>query len=474
MGNVRRIDAGPDSSCTPRPVPRLSFRENLAGVRAMRRDQLAFLQRSRKTHGDIFRMRLGGLPMVVLTNPDHVHHVLVDRHTNYDKENFLYRTVRAILREGLIGNPGGATWSRNRRLMQPTFNHASVARFAPNMTGQTAELLRAWPPRAASGAVVDVVPPLADLALKIVLRSLFGVDPDARSRKFERDFLEVNRRLGDFLRFPFPPLHWRTPARDRLRFLTREMDGFVSYLFQVRQGRTEQADGHRSGPQQQDLFTLLVRAVDAETGTGLTPTQLANEVLAMIIAGYETTSNSIAWVFYQLARHPEVQHRVHDEVDDVLGGRMPAFDDLPRLPYSRMVVDETLRMFTPAWQTMRRAVDDDVIDGYHIPGGTELHLNMFLLHRHPDFWPAPDRFDPDRFTPEAVAARPRHAYQPFGSGPRYCIGKHFALAELHLILVMLAQTFSVTLPAADQPPVGFAPLVTLHPKGGLHLRLYRR
>ncbi|WP_347403662.1 cytochrome P450 [Solwaraspora sp. WMMD792] len=465
MTDPRRVDADPAARSSSRPVPRLGLRENLVGMQAMRRDQLAFLQEAVRNHGDIFRIRLGGMPMVVITNPEHIHHVLVDKHANYDKENFLWRTVRAVLREGLIGNRGDETWQRNRRLMQPTFNNASVARFAPNMTGLTADMIHRWAPEAASGAPVDVVGPLTDLALKIVLRSLFGVEPDERSHQFERDFLEVNRRLGDFLRFPFPPLSWRTPSRNRIRALTRDLDGFVRYLIETRQ--------HEPDGDHRDLFSLLRHAVDPVTGSGLTPQQLSNEILAMIIAGYETTSNSISWVYYQLARHPQVQQRVHDEVDTVLDGRVPTFDDLPRLAYTRMVIDETLRLFTPAWQTMRRAVTDDVIGGYHIPQGTEVLMNLFLLHRHPDFWPDPDRFDPDRFTPAAVAARPRHAYQPFGSGPRHCIGKHFARTELHLITVMLAQTFAVSLPE-DAPPVGFAPLVTLHPAGGMRLRLHRR
>ena len=242
------------------------------------------------------------------------------------------------------------------------------------------------------------------------------------------------------------------------------MDAFIAHLIAARME-------HESD--RPDLFTLLLNSLDEETGTGLTHDQLTNEILAMIIAGYETSSNSISWIFHQLAEHPDVQRRVQEEVDGVLDGRVPTFEDLPNLSYTRQVIDETLRLFTPAWQTMRHAVDEDVIGGYRIPKGTDVYLNLFTFHRHPEFWPEPTRFDPERFTPEEIAKRPRSAYQPFGSGPRYCLGKQFALTELHIITVMLAQTFHVTKPAG-QPPVGFAPLITLHPKGGIQLTLQRR
>lgn len=448
----------------PKVIPKLGLRENIRGLLAMRRDQLAFLVETVATYGDIVHLRLGGLPMVMINHPEYLHHVLVDNHRNYDKDNFLYRAVRTVLREGLIGNKGGETWRTHRKLMQPSFRLSSVAGFTAGITDLTTKMLRGWESRLDQDAVVDITTEVADIALKIVLRSLFGVDAGARARKFERDFLEVNAISGRFLRFPFPPLSWKSPMRNRLRVLIREMDDFIAYLID-----------HRSndGNDRPDLFTLLRDAVDEETGAGLTPTQLASEILAMIIGGYETSSNSISWIFYNIADHPDVQRRLQDEVDGVLDGRVPTFDDLSRLTYTRMVVDETLRMFTPAWQTMRHAIEDDVIDGYRIPGGTDVYLNLFTFHRHPEFWPDPTRFDPERFAPEEVAKRPRNVYQPFGSGPRHCLGKHFALTELHIMTAMLAQRFHVTKPDG-QPPVGFDPLITLHPKGGIQLRLRRR
>jgi cytochrome P450 len=280
---------------------------------------------------------------------------------------------------------------------------------------------------------------------------------------FERAFLEVNAIAGDFLRFPFPPLSWPTPAHNRLRRLVAELDTFVR---DVVRSQARQPSAHAS------LFAALPAAVDDESGMGLTTEQLCHEILGVIIAGYETTSNALAWVIYQLATHEETQRRVRAEVDAVLGGRRPTFADLSALEYTRMVVDETVRLCTPAWHTMRRAVADDVVGGYRIPRGSDIYLNMFTLHRHPRFWPDPERFDPDRFRPAAVQQRPRHVYQPFGSGPRHCLGKHFALTELVLVTAMFTQSLTAVRPPG-QPPVGFAPLVTLHPKGGIHLTMIR-
>ncbi|WP_369172888.1 cytochrome P450 [Streptomyces sp. R28] len=440
-------------------LPRLGLRDNVSGILAARRNQLGFIQHA-AAQGDIVRMRLGGIPMVLINHPDYFQHVLVDDHANYDKDNFLYRAVQTVFRGGLVSNPGGESWRVRRRMMQPSFNRGSIVDFTSGMTELTGDLLRRWADRSEPGAVVDVSGDIGDLALQIVLRSLFGVESTADVKAFERNFLELNTIVGNFFRMPFPPLD----RRPRLRALIREMDDFVDRLIRDRRTETDE---------RRDLFAALLNATHGHDGAGFTQQELLGEILSTIVSGYETSSHSIAWVFYRLARHPEIQSRVQQEVDEVLQGQSPTFDSLTELPYTRMVIDETLRLHTPAWQTMRRALRDDEIGGYHIPRGSSVYLNFLTYHRHPEFWPDPERFDPERFTPENTAKRPRNVYQPFGSGPRHCIGKYFALTEIHIITAMLAQSFTVTVPAG-QPPVGFSPLVTLHPRGGIHLHLTPR
>ncbi|HVV20584.1 MAG TPA: cytochrome P450 [Pseudonocardiaceae bacterium] len=444
-------------------VPRQSIREAARGIFAARRDMIGFLERGLNKHGDIFRMRLGGFPMIMVNHPDYVYRILTENHANYDKDNFMYRAIRPILRDGLIGNPGGESWRRRRRLMNPSFSRPAIAGFTEPMAEVAADILREWGAAADRGTLVDVSADASRLALRVVMRSLFGMGADPRVEAFERAFLEVNAIAGDFLRFPFPPLSWPTPAHNRLRRLVAELDAFVQDVVR----------SHAEHPRADaSLFAALPAAVDDETGIGLTTEQLCHEILGVIIAGYETTSNALAWVMYQLATHADAQRRVQAEVAAVLGGRTPSFADLSRLEYTRRVVDETVRLCTPAWHTMRRAVAADVVGGYRIPRGSDIYLNMFTLHRHPRFWPDPERFDPDRFLPEAVAQRPKHVYQPFGTGPRHCLGKHFSLTELVLVTAMFAQSLTAVRPAG-QPPVGFAPLVTLHPKGGIHLIMTR-
>ncbi|MER6912302.1 cytochrome P450 [Streptomyces sp. NPDC000594] len=440
-------------------IPSLGLRGSVSGILAARRNQLDFIQHA-TTQGDIVRMRLGGIPMILINHPDYFQHVLVDAHANYDKDNFLYRAVETVFRGGLVSNPGGESWHARRRMMQPSFKRGSTVDFTAGMTELTDDLLRRWAGRSDQGAVVDVSADIGNLSLQIVLRSLFGVAAGAEVKAFERNFLELNTIVGNFFRMPFPPLS----RRPRLRALIQEMDDFVDRLIRARRSGTEE---------RRDLFGALLDATHGDDGTGFTQQELLGEILSTIVSGYETSSHSIAWVFYRLARHPDIQSRVQKEVDEVLQGQPPTFDSLAKLPYTRMVIDETLRLHTPAWQTMRRALRDDEIDGYRIPRGSSVYLNFLTYHRHPEFWPDPERFDPERFTPENVAKRPRNVYQPFGSGPRHCIGKYFALTEIHLITAMLAQSFTVSVPAG-QPPVGFKPLVTLHPRGGIHLHLTPR
>ncbi|WP_030949876.1 cytochrome P450 [Streptomyces sp. NRRL S-646] len=451
----------------PRPVPAVGLRENLSGLAALRRDQVGHLCALVRRHGDIFRVLLGGMPVVMLNHPDLVQHVLVDHHTTYDKDTFMYRSVRSVIGDGLVAHEGGRVWHQRRRMLQPAFHRASVSRFTSVMADETDRMLAAWTRHGGEASAVDVTASAADLALKIVLRSLFGAASDERAARFEQDFLETNALAGAFFRFPFPPLGWPTPAHRRLRSRVAAMHGFIAELIDSRT--------HRGGddPARPDLFSLLLHALDEETGSRLTREQVTSEVLSMIVAGYETTSNAIAWICHQLAHLPEVQLRLQDEVDRVLGGRTPRFKDLTHLTYARMVVDETLRLFTPAWQTMRRAAADDVVGGHRIPAGTGIYINFLTLHRHPEFWPDPERFDPERFDPKAQAGRPRHAYQPFGAGPRHCIGKHFALTELLIITVMIAQSCTLAR-VPGTPRTSFAPLLTLHPADNIRLHIRSR
>lgn len=455
----------------PRPqlkeIPLVRARDGVGGTLAFKRDQLAFLAGALERHGDIFRFRPLGLPMVMVNHPDYIQHVLVERGENYDKNAVIFRVVRPVLRKGLIANPDMELWRRQRRMMAPHFTPRTVAKFASNMTGEAVEMLRRWEAGGRTGEVLDVTDEIGQLALRIVNRSLFNADVGAVAQAFERAFQTANSILGAFFRFPFPPLGVPTPSHLRLRRAISDMDEFVSAFINKR------LDEPAPENDDVDLLTLLLHSVDEEDGKGMDLEQLHHEVLNICIGAYETTTNTLSWAFYLLARHPEIEEKLHAELDRMLGDRVATFDDLPKLTYTRMIVEETLRIYSPAYQFMRRAREDDEIDGYRIPAGSNLLINSYFLHRHRDFWDDPERFDPERFTPEQIAQRPKHAYLPFGSGHRICIGKHFALTELTLVLATVARGHRLVLPegAPEVPPEA---LITLHPKNGIHLRLEHR
>ncbi|WJK39231.1 cytochrome P450 [Solwaraspora sp. WMMA2056] len=470
-----------------REIPTIRLGSGVGGTLAFKRDQITFLRRGIDRYGDIFRFRPLGIPMVLVNHPDYIRHVLVDEGEKYDKNAVLFKVVRPVLRKGLIANPDMELWRRQRRMMAPHFTPRTVATFTRNMTDETEQMLDRWERNYGPGGTIDVTDEIGQLALRIVNRSLFSAEVGASAQAFERAFGEANAILGAFFRFPFPPLTVPIRRHRRLHAAIATMDDFVSTFIQRRLHvqppdtaadagtATGSATGADPAGQSEptDLLTLLLHTVDVEDGNGMDLEQLHHEVLNICIGAYETTTNTLSWAFYLLARHPQAEARLHAEVDTVLAGRLPTVDDLSRLPYTRMVADETLRIYSPAYQFMRRASADDVIDGYRVPAGTNMLINSYFLHRHPDFWDDPDRFDPLRFTPEQIARRPKHAYVPFGSGHRVCIGKHFALAELVLVLATVASRYRLVSPLGA-PEVRPEALITLHPHGGVHLTLERR
>lgn len=453
-------------AATGRAIPEAAFSSRLSATRAFLQDQIGFLNAVTRRNPDIARIRLVGLSMIMMNHPDYVRHVLVDEFENYDKNNMLYRAVRPILRDGLIGVVGGEAWRQQRRRIQPAVRRPKIAAYVENMVEETAEMLEGWrrDRGAREPAGVEVGSQLSVLVVRIVTRTLFGADLGSRAEEMERNFRAANDIVSRFVRLPFPPLGFPTPSHVRLRSLTKWLDRSVDGLIEQRLG-----SGDDFG---EDLLSALAQAVDEETGERMSARQLHNEIVNLLIGGYETSTHASAWLLYDLARNPEVQERAYAEIDRVLGGRTPSFDDFRDLTYLRMVVDETLRLAPPGWQNMRGAIRDDEVDGYRIPAGSGIYINFYTLHRHPEFWPDPERFDPERFTPEQVADRHRAAYLPFLAGPRVCIGKHFALTELMVIAAMVLQSFRLTV--ADGAPVTPTPRVTLSPGPEVRLVLEPR
>ncbi len=428
----------------------------------VQRDSLAFLQSVTSRYGDIVRYRVGWVRSYLITHPDYVRHVLQENHKNYSKNIYSFKMLRWVTGNGLITSDG-AFWLRQRRLMQPAFHRQRIAALGPLMTGAADAMAQRWE-ETAHGAAFDVADEMMRLTLQIVGEALFGTNLSEQATQVGRSFSVLNEQVMQ--RFQsmgiLPPL--LPTARDRaFRAAQHSLDAVVDQIIQERRRSTEDRG---------DLLSMLMLAHDEDTGEQMSDRQLRDEVKTLMLAGHETTANLLTWAWYLLAEHPAVEQRLHAELARVLGGRLPTMSDLPHLPYTRMVIDETLRLYPPAPVVPRMVINDDVIGGYRIPAKSAVVVSIYTLHRNPAFWPDPNTFDPERFSAEQSHDRPRFAYVPFGGGPRQCIGNSFALTEAHLILATVAQRFRLRIAP------GFAPmpeaLITLRPKHGMRMVVEHR
>lgn len=444
------------ASATRLEPPSLRGHPLWGNMRGFQRAPLGFMREAAR-HGDVVRYRMAHMTWYQVNHPEGVRRVLQERNHDYGKGTLTARVLRPVLGDGLFISEGDM-WLRQRRLMQPVFHRRSVAAFGELMTAAALETLERWEPLARRGEPFDAQAEMTRLTLEIVTAALFsshvGDEREAVSSAISTLVEDVSYRFE----VPFyPPLSVPTPRNRRMRAALRTLDAAVYRIIEE----------HREREDASDLLALLMTARDPETGEAMSDKQLRDEVITLFIAGHETTANALTWAWYLLARNPEVETRLRAELDAELGNGPPAMADLPALPYTRMVLDETLRLYPPAWITNRQALVDDEILGYRIPAGAIVMLSPYVLHRHPHLWERPDEFDPERFSPERSVGRPRFAYFPFGGGPRQCIGKTMALTEAQLVLATIARRYRLRL-VADRPVEPLA-LATLRPRDGLRV-----
>lgn len=436
----------------------------LGNLREIRRDTLGFLLSAARQYGDIFSFRFMFFPGLLANHPDHIRHVLQDNHRAYSKQHFDYAILRPVLGEGLLTSDG-EYWLRQRRLIQPAFHRQRIAFFGEQMVQETEKMLRRWESQYQEGQVVDIAEEMMRLTLTIVGRALFSVELSAQAGTVGPAFTTINAQVSDLFRSVLPTtLKFRLPG---FRHALGELNQTVQAI--IDQRRLELA---RSGNAGDDLLAMLIQARAEGSNDQMTDQQLRDEVVTLLLAGHETTANALTWTWYLLSEHPPAFERLRYELESVLSRRSPCLDDLPQLKYTRMVVNEGLRLYPPAWVISRRAEQDDEIGGYPIPKGTVVSLSPYTMHRHPGFWDAPETFEPERFSPECSEGRPQYAYFPFGGGPRLCIGRDFALQEAVLILATVAQRYRLEL--APGHPVEPEPLITLRPKHGMRMTLTTR
>ena len=432
----------------------------LSRIRKVHHNPLALLVEDHKTYGPVVTYRRFDRHMTSFLHPDHVRHVLETHHTNY-RRSVIYDKLRPVLGDGLVTADGPA-WQRQRRLMQPAFARDRVASVAPVMLDEIAQLETRL--EGFAGQVVDIAAEMMRLTLRIAGRALFHADVSSQvetiGRALDVALGEVDRRIDEIWNWP----EWLPVSRNRtFNAAVAELDAIVFDI--IRRRRQDPGDVD-------DVLSILMKVRDPETGTGMSDRQLRDEVLTLLLAGHETTANWLAWTWYLLAEHPDVERRLHGELAQHLSARAPQLSDLPRLSFVRQVADESLRLYPPVWGIDREAIADDVIGGYHVPAGSIVITSQYLIHRNPEFWPNPERFDPDRFTPEQVASRPKHAFFPFGGGPRQCIGQAFAGLETTLILSSIAQRFRFQLEPGFV--VDVEPGITLRPRNGMRMKVIPR
>ncbi len=406
--------------------------------------------------------------VVLFNDPADIGEVLIDKAAFFGKDRTQKR-MKILLGEGLITSDG-ETHRRGRRIAAPAFHRRRIEGYAGQIVSIAAEVREQWQ----AGVEFDIAAEMMRLALQVVARTLFDteVTPEIHAINDEVNvimdlyyFLVALPRAELLLNSPLPKMRQFRAAKKRL---DEVVDGMI-------RSRLAEAGSRSGSADHGDLLSMLVAARDDEAGGSghrLTSEELRDQVLTLFLAGFETVANALSWTWLLLGQNPDAQARLHAEIDAVLGGRLPTLEDMPRLEYTAMVLSESMRMYPPAWAMGREVLEDVSIGPYRLRKGTMVFFSQYIVQRDPRWFPEPERFRPERFTPYAKAGRPRFAYFPFGGGGRQCIGESFAWMEATLTLVTLAQRWRVEL--VEGQKIELQPKITLRPKNGVMVRMVGR
>lgn len=413
----RRVPPG------PRGYPLIGILPKLA------RDPARYCTEAMLEFNDLVRLNAGFSTIYLVTQPAHIHQVLVTDHENYWKGK-LFGRASFLFGNGLVLNEG-ESWRRQRRLMQPAFAHRRIASLIPLMSEVVDQRLAAWEGARAAGTPLDMGREMMSLTLRIISKTMFSLsvsdeELDVMARAFNIALEHMTLRMFTYSLPEWVPLPGQRACEEAVRTLERMTYGIIR-------------ERRESGQEMDDLLGMLLSARD-ETGEGMSDLQIRNEVMTTLFGGYEATADALTWTWYLLDQHPEADARMREEVARVTGGRVPGFEELTQLTYTTQVAEESMRLYPPFWFWTRTSHADGEIGGYFVPADSLILLCPYATHRHPAYWEEPEAFRPERFAPEAPS-RPRDSYFPFGTGQRVCIGRHLAMLEMQLILSMVAQRF---------------------------------
>lgn len=440
----------------------------IGSARDFANDPIAYFETNVPKYGGLFQLKSIFFRfishfdhVVIVSDPDMVKHIMQDNNRNYVK-SYGYRVLKVLLGEGLLTSEG-EFWRKQRKLIQPGFHRERLSSFVKTYADLGQELVDRWNSRQ-DGTEVDVSTDFMQTTLNIVSRAMFSTDVEHAMEVVNKEFDYANERLIDRIKKPFPlPLWLPLPQIRREKKSYEAIKKVVADIIEKRRRSTQRYD---------DLLAMLMEIEDTDTGDKMSDQQIQDEVITIFLAGHETTAVALTWLVHCLEENPEVLEKLLEEEKTVLNGRNPTIDDLQALEYTRMVIDETLRLYPPAWIIGRHSLGTDKLGHYDILPNTNCLIPVYYMHRNPKYWEAPEQFRPERFNKENAKGRHKFVYFPFGGGPRLCIGNNFALMEMQVIVPMVVRAFRLS------RPEGFTfkkePLITMRPSPHLRMTVSRR
>ena len=423
----------------------------------IQKNPVHFFEEKSKTLGDTFYAAYPGGKVLISANPGLIKQVLQTNHKNYPKDRG-YDQLALMLGQGLVTSKG-AMWKKQRKIAQPTFHKKNLENLFAAMTEIAHQYIKELAQK--KGQIVDISQEMMAVTARIAMKALFSSDIEGNLKEiyhaisYAQEF--VAKRAINPMIIPWTRLNGSLRKFNRHRGV---MNGLINNLIETRQQENDS---------KADFLQMLLEARYEDTGEPMPLDLLRDELITIFSAGHETSANGLAWTLYLLSQHPKITQKLKQETQQVLGDRTPSFSDLKQMPYTRQVIEEGMRLYPPVWGVGRYAREADQWEDHHIASNTIVICQIFSLHRHPGLWEAPNEFNPNRFETEKAKARPSTHYLPFGAGPRMCIGNHFAMMEMQLLLPLLLRHFDFEL--IKNHPVVLEPMITLRPKNGILMQL---